>query len=416
MKNIRHALNSCASVIFIFMILALTTTGCCSDNGTNTETKAKYIFLMIGDGMGASNVAAAESYLSYKAGKLGGEQLTFTKFPVLGMATTYSANCNITCSSASGTAISCGVKTNNGYLGIDPEGNRLESFAYKLHKEGYNIGIMSTVPVNHATPAAFYGHNISRNAYYSISQEIPQSGFEFFAGEGFLDYYGQDGKQEPITDYLAENGTTVCFSAEEFETAKASAKQIVLCQPSTKEQDAEAYTVGDDDKEDFTLGEMLEKCLDYIGEDEPFFVMCEGGKIDWDAHDNQTMPMIAEIIDFNGAIDVAYEFYKAHPDETLIVVTADHETGGIALGGPGGTSKNGDNIYWDVFEKAGVTGADGKVDSEKKKELNREANIGWTTTGHAGSPVPVYAMGKGAEKFAGRMDNTDISKFIMNTK
>ena len=146
------------------------------------DKPAKYIFVMIGDGMGAAQVAAAESYLSYKAGRLGGEQLTFTGFPVLGLCTTYSADSNITDSAASGTAIATGNKTDNHYLGVAPDGSPLKSMAYTLHEKGYNVGIMSSVPVNHATPGAFYAHQEDRGNYYEISLEIPESGFEFFAG------------------------------------------------------------------------------------------------------------------------------------------------------------------------------------------------------------------------------------------
>ena len=220
--SIKAASRSALS-FFLAVIAISAAHGCSGSQADSGSDKAKYIFLFIGDGMGASHVAAAESYLSYKDGKIGGDQLTFTRFPVLGMATTYSANRHITCSSAAGTAIACGEKTNNGYLCVDPDGNRLESIAYKLHKEGYNIGIMSSVPVNHATPAAFYGHNISRDAYYEISMEIPQSGFEFFAGDGFIDFNGKDGKSEPISRYLKEKGATVCFSEKEFEENKDSA-------------------------------------------------------------------------------------------------------------------------------------------------------------------------------------------------
>lgn len=405
MKSTRHLLKAAGAIAAFLMVTAMT--GCC---GSGDNGKAKYIFLFIGDGMGASNVAVAESYLSYKAGRLGGEHLTFTGFPVFGMATTHSANHNITCSSAAGTAISCGTKTNNGYLCVAPDGNRLESISYKLQKEGYRIGIMSTVPVNHATPAAFYGHNTSRDAYYSIAQEIPQSSFQFFAGDGFIDYYGKDNNETSIAEYLEANGVSVCFSEEEFDADKISAKQIVLCQPSSKALDAEAYVLENGQTEDFSLGEMLTKCLDFLGDDEPFFIMCEGGRIDWDAHDNQTMQMVNDIIDMDRAVDVALEFSREHPDETLIVVTADHETGGAALGGPGGTSKRGDNIYWNVYEEN-----EGNKDIDNT-ELNREANIGWTTRGHAGGPVPVYATGKGAWRFAGMMDNTEISLKIMDAE
>lgn len=409
MKTFKFTLKVWSSIAFILLALSFTAVPA---EARNDGGKAKYIFLFIGDGMGASHVAAAESYLSYKAGKLGGEQLTFTQFPVLGMATTYSADRNITCSSAAGTAISCGVKTKNGYLGVDSEGNKLESIAYKLKKEGYNIGIMSSVPINHATPAAFYANSLDRDSYYDISQQIPQSGFDFFAGDGFLDYYGKSGNEEPISEFLEENGATLCFSEEEYNEEKDGAKQMILCQPSSKEHDAEAYTTDAAQGSDFSLSEMLTTCMDFIGDSKPFFIMCEGGDIDWAAHDNKTMPMIDNIMNFNGAIDVAYEFYRKHPDQTLIVVTADHETGGVALGGPAGKSKRGDMIFWDVYEESAASGEE--PDAKENTDLNLKANIGWTTTGHTGAPVPVYSIGKGAERFAGRMDNTEISRKIMD--
>ena len=187
---------------------------------------------------------------------------------------------------------------------------------------------------------------------------------------------------------------------------------MILCQPSSKEHDAEAYTTDGAQGSDFSLSEMLTTCMDFIGDSKPFFIMCEGGDIDWAAHDNKTMPMIDNIMNFNGAIDVAYEFYRKHPDQTLIVVTADHETGGVALGGPAGKSKRGDMIFWDVYEESAASGEE--PDAKENTDLNLKANIGWTTTGHTGAPVPVYSIGKGAERFAGRMDNTEISRKIMD--
>ncbi len=412
MNRLKNSIMTGCRLSVILLLVAAVSSCCEGSNKVNAQEKAKYIFLFIGDGMGAGNVAVTESYLSYKNGKIGGEHLTFTEFPVFGMATTYSANRQITCSSAAGTAISCGEKTNNRSLCVDPDGNRMESITYKLKRDGYKIGIMSNVPINHATPAAFYGHNKNRNAYYSISQEIPQSGFDFFAGDGFLDYYGDDNKEEPITDYLERNGADVCFSLSEYEKCKAGADQMILCLPSSRGQDSEEYETGKDTSSDMSLGDMLATCLDFIGEEAPFFVMCEGGKIDWYAHDNNTVTMINDIIGLNDAVDVAYEFYLKHPDETLILVTADHETGGAALGGPEGKSKRGNNVNWEVFDGYSFEDAIA-LDKKKLQELNLEANIGWTTTGHAGGPVPVYAIGKGAERFSGMMDNTDICPRIL---
>lgn len=370
----------------------------CHGKKYKEEPKAKYIFLFIGDGMGNSHVAATESYLSYKAGKLGGEQLRFTQFPYLGLASTYSANASITCSSAAGTAIACGAKTNNGMVGMDPEGNHLKSMAYELKEDGYKIGIMSSVPINHATPSSFYAHNKKRSAHYELSQEIPASGFEFFGGDGFLDAKGKDGKAEATDVYLEKNGYEVCYGLEEYKAAKNNEK-VVFCQPSNRDAEVEQYTTGETAEEDASLAEIVETAIDFLGDKKPFFIMCEGGAIDWEAHSNRTMGTVNETLEFDKAIEVAYQFYLAHPNETLIVVTADHETGGIALGANGG----GDVINWAVLEKG---------ESENKAQ-SAKCGIGWTTGGHSGAPVPTYAIGKGAEKFCGRYDNTDIKGKIL---
>ena len=178
--------------IILAAIIALASAASCNSqtNSNASEKKAKYVFLFIGDGMGATHVAVAESYLSYKAGQLGGEQLLMTTFPYYGTVTTHSANRYVTDSSAAGTAIACGEKANNGTVGINKDSLEIESVAHRLKMDGYNVGIISTVPINHATPSAFYAHNVNRNNGYEICQEIPESGFEFFAGAGFLEFKG----------------------------------------------------------------------------------------------------------------------------------------------------------------------------------------------------------------------------------
>lgn len=386
-----------SAICIIAMIISLA--GCCG-NTKDTETKAKYIFLFIGDGMGNTHVAATESYLSYKAGKLGGEKLIFSEFPYVGLASTYSANASVTCSSAAGTAIACGAKTNNGMVGMDPDGNHLKSMAYELKEDGYKIGIMSSVPMNHATPSSFYAHNRKRSNHYELSQEIPASGFEFFGGDGFLDPKGKDGKSEATDAFLENNGYKVCYSIEEFNEASSRTNKIVFSQPGTRDSEAEQYTTGDIEAEDASLAEIVDLAIGFLGDEDPFFMMCEGGAIDWEAHSNQTMGTIKETLDFDKAVRAAYQFYLAHPEETLIVVTADHETGGMTIGADGGESV----VNWARLEAN---------QGEESRELNAECSIGWTTGGHAGAPVPVYAIGKGAEKFTGKYDNTDIKGKIL---
>lgn len=378
-------------------------------NISDAEGTPRYIFLFIGDGMGAAQAGVTESYLSYTKGKLGGEELCFSGFPVLGTCTTYSADHQITCSSASGTAISCGQKTNNGYLGVDPEGNRLTSIAYILKDRGYKIGVMSSVPVNHATPGAFYAHNTDREDYYSISMEIPESGFDFFGGSGFLQFNGKDGNDTPTPEVLESKGYEVCFGEKEFREKMDSTDHIVFIQPSGKDSNADNYEVEEIKEEDSRLAQMLQMGLDFLTDDQPFFIMCEGGEIDWAAHANQTMPMIDAVLRFNEAVETAYSFYLEHPDETLILVTADHETGGITLGCNGSYG-----VDWKVLEDAYK--AEGAPENEEENSRLNAAGIGWTTNNHTGSPVPIYAIGYGSDRFAGRMDNTEIKDKILDIR
>lgn len=374
--------------------------------------RAKYIFLMIGDGMGASHVAVAESYLSAKAGKIGGEQLTMTQFPYYGTCTTHCLDKTITCSAASGTAIASGQKTLYSRLGCDADFNRLESMAFPLKEEGYKIGIMSSVPITHATPAAFYASTPDRGDGYGIMKQIPDSGFDFFGGSGFEDMFGKDGQQLGADKYLEQHGYEVCFGPEEFLAAADTCERIVFCQQKSKAEDAKAYVSEEADAEDITLAEMLQLAIDYLGDEEPFFIMCEGGDIDWESHSSYTMPMIEKVISFDNAIAVAYEFYKAHPEETLIVVTADHETGGVALGQ--GESWSNTFIDWIKIEEEWEKNKEKYLqDSKANREFNEASHIGWTTSYHTGGAVPVFSIGKGAEKFMGRIDNTDIKGKIL---
>lgn len=398
-------------ILIIAAIAMAMSLNSCQDKKTESP-RAKYIFLMIGDGMGASHVAVTESYLSAKAGKIGGEQLTMTQFPYYGTCTTHCLDKTITCSAASGTAIASGQKTLYSRLGCDADFNRLESMAFPLKEEGYKIGIMSSVPITHATPAAFYASTPDRGDGYGIMKQIPDSGFDFFGGSGFEDMFGKDGQQLGADKYLEQHGYEVCFGPEEFLAAADTCERIVFCQQKSKAEDAKAYVSEEADAEDITLAEMLQLAIDYLGDEEPFFIMCEGGDIDWESHSSYTMPMIEKVISFDNAIAVAYEFYKAHPEETLIVVTADHETGGVAIGQ--GESWSNTFIDWIKIEEEWEKNKEKYLqDSKANREFNEASHIGWTTSYHTGGAVPVYSIGKGAEKFMGRIDNTDIKGKIL---
>ena len=398
MKRLIHVLTAVALV-------------CAAVSCAPKEKHAKYVFYFIGDGMGATHVAATEAYLAQKRGVIGMDPLCFTQFPVMGEAVSCSASNIITDSSAAGTALSTGEKTKNGMLCIAPDSTTvLKSIAYKIHEAGYSVGIMSTTPINHATPAAFFGHNIKRGNYYAIGKELPESGFEFFGGGGLYHPKGKEGDEEvSLYDLIAEGGYTLAYGYEDF-LAKKDAERIVLVQKENSEEIC-PYALGRPEGA-LTLSQIVEAAISVLERNpKGFFLMAEGGLIDWTAHSQDLAGTIFEILDFDQTIAVANAFYERHPDETLIVVTADHETGGLALG------HKGYNYDLTVIDK--IKSASASTDVEKYMNdpasignINEEARVGWTTYSHCGGPVPVWAKGVGSARFAARQDNTDIPKKI----
>ena len=375
------------------------------------QEKAKYVFYFIGDGMSSTIVSAAEAYLAQERGVIGMDPLSFTLFPVMGEATSFSASNIITDSSAAGTALSTGEKTNNGMLCIAPDSTTLQtSIAYKIHDAGFSVGVSSTTTINHATPASFFGHNVKRGNYYEIGKEIPATGFEYFAGGGLYHPNGKDSTQTPnLFDMIAEGGYTICNGFEDFK-AKKDAERIMLIQ-SERSEDICPYALGRPEGA-LTLSQIVEAGITVLERNRKgFFLMTEGGLIDWTAHSNDLAGTIIETLDFADSIAVAKAFYDRHPKETLIVVTADHETGGLGLGRRG---YNFDLTVIDSVKKSDTTTDVEEYMNDRRSmdSLNRAARVGWTTGSHCGGPVPVWAIGVGAEKFAGRQDNTDLPKKI----
>ncbi len=392
----------------MFMAVAVLLLASCAANG---EKKAKYVFYFIGDGMGFSHISLTEGYLATKEGKIGNNPLCFTQFPVMGMATSYSANRYITCSSAAGTALATGSKTNNGMLGTAPDSSNLTSIAYKIHNAGFPVGITTSVTIDHATPGSFYANSTARSDYYSIAQQLAASGFEFFGGGGFYGAKDPREKEKSLYDVVGEAGYTFAFGTDEYKEKKAGAEKMVLFQKGDKKNNDLPY-VAERVEGDLELPQVVEAAVDFLNNEDGFFLMVEGGKIDWAAHSNELQGTIFELLDFDQAIQVAYKFYQQHPDETLIVVTADHETGGVTLG-------RGKGYVYDlsVVDKVADNAVEGSDVSNymsgiSKDSLSIVAKIGWTTTSHTGGAVPVFAIGAGSGQFAGRQDNTDIPKKI----
>ena len=337
--------------------------------------------------------------------------LSFSAFPVLGWAVTHSESNLITDSAAAGTALSTGSKTKNGMLATGPDSTALESISYKIHDAGYKVGISSTVGINHATPAAFYGHNVNRGNYYEIASEIPASEFEFFAGGGAIESTGDDEDRVSVYKAIEKGGYVIAEGMDDFAARKDGAEKMMLLQKDGRLRTELPYAIDMNMKEDdMTQADLVRASIDFLYDEngEGFFVMSEGGRIDWASHGNDTKAVILETLSLSDAVAEAVRFYNEHPDETLIVVTADHETGGLTL-----SWEKGYNLYFDKLEE--ISCSKDKVSEEERERMNEishEAHIGWTTGDHSAANVPVFAIGAGSGLFSGRMDNTDIPKRI----
>lgn len=413
----------------------------------------KYIFYFIGDGMGPSHVLGTELYLGELQGVIGRPQkLRFTQFPQSAFVTTFSASNGVTDSAASGTALSTGSKTKNGRIGVDSDGKELNSIAKEAKEAGMAVGIATTVCINHATPSAFYAHNVDRNNYNDIAQWMLTAGYDFYAGG---DAKCSKDERKELYGKAEKEGYTIARGYVDYKAKASDAKKMMLYQKNVA--DEIPYTI-DRTTEDLTLAQITEAGIDFLSDKSKkgFFMMIEGGKIDYAAHNDDAAAIFHEVMDFNNAIEVAYEFYKKHKDETLIIVTADHETGGMVLGYSGAYKLNlkamerqkvsvvkmidilqaEKETTWghidtllETFMGATATTRGNKEEKvtldydlakklsfEAMHKLNREALISWASYNHSGTFVPLFSIGRGAEEFHGVIDNTDIPRILRELK
>lgn len=424
----------------------------------------KYIFYYIGDGMGMGPVLAAETYNRVILNS--DKPLNMMQMPVVGWCMTYSASSTITDSAAAGTALSTGTKTKNGMLGMAPDTTDVTSVAKKLQAMGYGIGITTSVAPDDATPGAFYAHVPTRKMLYEIGVQMAGADYEFVAGAG-LRGLQKDGKDTDLLKHFADNKVQIINGPKEIKDINSD--KVLLLNPQGTPNYNIGYTI-DSISGVLNLPLIAQTCLDHLEKKSPgkFFMMVEGGNIDHALHGNDGGAAIKEIINFNEAIETALEFYAAHPEETLVIVTADHDTGGSSLLYSSGTGlryidyqkvskekfseycksllDNNTAYSWDdmkqylrdnlgLFGPVPVDDSDtaslrSKFDTtfalrdsadqhtlyanfnafavEVFRVFNKAIGIGFTTTGHSGNPVPVYAIGCGAERFTGFTDNTDI--------
>ena len=444
--------------------------------------QAKYVFYFIGDGMGVNQVLGTEMYLSELKGEIGVTPLLFTQFPYSTMATTFSATNGVTDSAAAGTALATGKKTKNGALGVTKDSERVNSVASWAKENGYRVGVSTSVSIDHATPAAFYAHQDKRSAAYQIGLDLIETNFDFYAGSDFVDAnnaQAKDGKTYESLYSLAEKaGFTIARGYKDYQKKAKKADKMILFQTekaSQKNNGSIPYAI-DRKKGDMSLAEITRAGINFLSKDlsKGFFLMVEGGKIDWAGHANDAATNFREVIDMDEAIKVAYEFYSQHPDETLIVVTADHETGGISIGNGsynlnlqalksqkmseeeftlfvnGLRAKYKNQVPWEAIQKAlkenfgfwdtvklnekqearlkavydksfdnqpvdlekTLYSQAEPISSEAKRILNSIANVGWVSGGHSAGHVPVFAIGANAHLFQERIDNTEIPEKI----
>jgi len=295
--------------------------------------KVKYVFLFIGDGMGQAQVNLTQGYLAALEDRIGFGQLNFTRFPQVGFASTYANNQMITCSAAAGTALATGHKTNIGRISMDTAGTvPYESIATKAKRAGYKVGILTSVSIDHATPAVFYAHQPDRDMYFEIGVELTGSKFDFFAGGGFLIPDDTlEGKEVNLIKLAGDRGYKVVNTREGFEQLVPGTGKCLVLSPRSAGEASMPFSL-DMEPGDITLADYTSKAINLLENEKGFFMMVEGGKIDWACHGNDAAAVIQEVIAFDKAIGNAVAFYEKHPDETLIIVTADHETGGLSLG------------------------------------------------------------------------------------
>ncbi len=362
--------------------------------GAEPSARARYVFLFIGDGMGSNQVAAVDRALA----AAGRDPLVLREFPVRGMQRTRSASDEITDSAAGGTALATGVRTDNGMISMTPDGSVLRTLAEEAKSAGRKVGILSSVSLDHATPAVFYAHCHRRGSYSEIARQLADSAVDFFGGGGLAGQAAEHPGEPDNLQRAISNGFVVVRTRQALAELAPGGK--VLAFNHRLAGSAALPSALDTLPDDIPLAEFTGACIRLLEQDKGFFVMVEGGKIDWACHDNDLGSMTAELLAFDQAIRQAVAFSRLHADETLIVVTADHETGGLeAL--PGGP--------FSPEVLLGPTRSDSSLTGEM---LARRAGYRFTSRGHTGADVCVWALGSGAGEFAGVQDNTEIARKI----
>ena len=343
------------------------------------------IILFIGDGMGAAHRQAAAWLTAGAEGSLVMDSLS-----THGLAQTASADDPITDSAAGATAMATGHLTNNEYLGVDPDGNRLETILEMAKAQGWSVGLITTVPLAHATPAAFAVHHPDRNDYPEIAELIIAAQIDVLLGGGEDDFHAFDqagcfpgGGHQPqdndLVQIAAADGYTTICSREELLNLNTTGNIRLLGLFAAEEMQAPFQP---------SLAEMTQTALAILSQDpDGFFLMVEAGQIDWAAHDNRAKSTIQHTVDLDTAVTYGRIFALGRP-ETLLIVAADHETGGMSLNLDGNGSSQQDGPY--------------------HMPDGTPFWVDWQTRRHTGDAIPVTAEGPYAELLAGEYHLTRL--------
>lgn len=371
MKKSKRGLRTLLECVVVILVGGLAIRGINRWLG-DEEPRVERIIYMIGDGMGIAHISATQIAQDY-------EPLNMERAEYVGLCKTYSANSRITDSAAAGTALATGHKTNNGMIGVTPDSLPQPSIRERAERAGMATGVIATYPVTNATPAAFvahvdYRHKEDEIATYYLSNEL-----DVFMGGGSK-RFNQRADSLDLFAALREKGYTIAFDLSELEGV--SEGKVALL--PTEDSMPSALSGRDN-----FLPEATAKALEILtanakADRTGFFLMVEGSQIDGKAHGHDLEGMVAEIRDFDAAVKVAFDYADNHPG-TLVVVTADHETGGLTI-----------------------------VNGNRKFDIkDHHVDYAWTTGGHTGGMVPIFAYGTGAENFSGVFENTDLPKIML---
>ena len=347
------------SFTYIIGLSFFALTACSFRNVHSTEAPEKAprnIILFIGDGMGVAHVNAAIT--------ISVTPLALEKFPFSGFSKTFSYDNYITDSGAGGTAISSGVKTRNGMIGMGPDSVAVESIMDLAHRKGLATGVVSTSSLTHATPASFVAHNIDRSNYEEIAKDFLKGTIDVFIGGG-EDQFRNRKDSVDLTEKLVKKGYDVVYTIDALKKSTSNKLAGLLAKEHMPQELSSRRGM---------LEVMTSKAIETLSRNKKGFVlMVEGSQIDWGGHANDIRYVASEMLDFDRAVGVAKKFAESN-GETLIVVTSDHETGGLTL------TEGSEEEHW--------------------------VSVIFSTTDHTGVMIPVFSYGPGAERFSGIHDNT----------